>query len=278
MKKSIHIKKSSGFDAEFSRKKLEKSLMVAGADRKIASSIATQIESEIRPGMNTYDIYSLALAYLKSRTRAPIAAKYSLKRAIADLGPTGFPFEHFVSEIMKYNGFETHVSAIVQGECVQHEVDILAYRESVTCFVECKFHNNAGYNTDVKIPLYIQSRFLDIKAEFEKNETGRSYEGWVVTNTRFSNDAIRYGECKGLKLIGWTYPSVGNLNQLIEESGLHPVTCLTTINDNVKTGLLKNNIVLCQQAIERSDLLKQLGMSDSAISVTIEEIRGVCNM
>jgi len=97
--------------------------------------------------------------------------------------------------------------------------------------VECKFHNRQGYKCDVKIPLYIKSRFEDVKKEWEKRKDHESkfHEGWVVTNTRFTEDAIQYGKCSGLKLIGWDYPQQGSIRDRINLSGLHPVTCLTSL-------------------------------------------------
>ena len=275
MSTPMHIKKSSGLDAEFSKKKLEKSLRSAGADETLVTKIASQIEREIKPGMNTTDIYALARSYLKRHAPAAAAAKYSLKRAIMELGPTGYPFEQFFGQLLAAQGYKTHVSVKVDGVCVSHEIDVLAYQGDVTSFIECKFHNHPGYTTNVKVPLYIYSRFLDIREAFARNERGRNYEGWVVTNTSFSKDALTYGTCKGLKLIGWTYPKEGNLQQMIEMSGLHPVTCLTSINEKTKAYLMKHNVVLCRQAREREDLLRQAGLHDADITALKTEIDGL---
>ena len=43
-----------------------------------------------------------------------------------ELGPSGFPFEKLVGKILEQEGFETRVGVIVQGNCVQHEVDVIA--------------------------------------------------------------------------------------------------------------------------------------------------------
>jgi hypothetical protein len=80
-----------------------------------------------------------------------------------ELGPSGFPFEKYVAEILKYQGYRVEVGVIVEGFCVKHEVDIIAEKEAKHFMIECKFHNQPGTFCDVKIPLYINSRFLDIE-------------------------------------------------------------------------------------------------------------------
>lgn len=74
--------------------------------------------------------------------------------------------------------------------------------------VECKFHSSRDTKSDVKVPLYIHSRFDDIRKELSRQNPGgkMSFEGWLVTNTRFTEDAIRFGRCAGLHLVSWDYP------------------------------------------------------------------------
>ena len=45
---------------------------------------------------------------------------------------------------------------------------------------------------------------------------------WLVTNTKFSSDVIRYGNCVGMHLIGWKYPEDGGLEKLIDEANIYP--------------------------------------------------------
>jgi hypothetical protein len=44
-------------------------------------------------------------------------------------------------------------------------------------------------------------------------------ECWIATNTRFSKDAVTYGNCAGLKLFSWDYPLKGGLKELVSLSG-----------------------------------------------------------
>ncbi|RZK62264.1 MAG: ATPase, partial [Pedobacter sp.] len=122
-----------------------------------------------------------------------------------ELGPSGYPFEKYFAAILQHIGYSLRTGVILQGACVKHEVDVIAEKENQHEMVECKFHQQQGTFCDVKIPLYIHARFKDVEAGFTdrspKNNT--LHQGWVVTNTRFTTDAIHYGTCAGLKLIGW---------------------------------------------------------------------------
>ena len=92
-----------------------------------------------------------------------------------ELGPSGFPFEKFVAAIIKEEGYQTEVGVIVQGACVTHEVDVVATTDHQHIMVECKYHNQQGRVNDVKIPLYIQSRFLDIEKQHHEVEGEESF-------------------------------------------------------------------------------------------------------
>ena len=186
-----------------------------------------------------------------------------------DLGPSGFPFEKFIGEVLKQQEFNVEVGVIVKGRCVNHEVDVIAGKGNEIHLVECKYHNHQATVNTVKIPLYIQARFDDIKAAWEAlpEYKGKLSQGWVVSNTRFTADAIQYANCMGLKLIGWNYPKKGNLQDLIESEGLYPLTCLTTLTKHEKQQLLDRKIVLCHELVQRPHYLEQLGIKGSRLQV-----------
>lgn len=279
MPKKIIIQKTTGDSAVFSQKKVAQSLRRAGAAKGLANEIAQQVARQIKPHMRTSDVYRIAFSLLKKYDERPTAARYSIKHALLALGPTGYPFEQFIGKLLQHHGYQTKVGVVMRGTCVNHEVDVDATKGTEHAIIECKFHNQLGYQTNVKVPLYVRSRFLDIERELKR--TGHpdiTYEPWIVTNTEFTKDAIAYGECMKMKLIGWRYPKTGGLEQLIEGTGLHPLTTLTTLNNSQKAQLLKKNIVLCKDAVEQPDLLKKIGLSHTKIDKVIQEARGVCRI
>lgn len=274
----INITKASGEHKPFSKEKFLNSLAHAGASPSRAQEILEEISKQLHEGISTKKIYQLAYSKLKKQSKH-MAARYHLKQAIMELGPSGYPFEKFIGEILKQKGFSVEVGIIVKGKCVTHEVDVLAKNNTHQFMIECKYHNYHGIFCDVKIPLYIQSRFKDIESEWIKNKPNSKliYQGWVVTNTKFSSDAILYGNCAGLKLLGWDYPENESLKKLIDDSGLYPITCLTSLSKEEKQKLLENKIVLCKELSTNKKHLLEMGMTENRINNALEESQKLCS-
>ena len=274
---TILITKASGEKEPFSAAKLRQSLERAGASSDIIDRIVSEIEKQLFEGMYTKKIYSEAFSILRKYLK-PVAGRYKIKQALMELGPTGYPFEKFVGEILKHQGYNTKVGVIIQGHCVTHEIDVEAEKDNKHFMVECKFHNRQGYKCDVKIPLYIKSRFEDVKKQWEKRKdhVNKFHEGWVVTNTRFTEDAIQYGKCSGLILIGWDYPQQGSIRDRINLSGLHPVTCLTSLTKAEKQKLIDKMIVLCKELCDKPEVLEEMGISHTRTKRIIKEGKEIC--
>tara|TARA_R100000935_G_scaffold58270_2_gene94632 strand:- start:7039 stop:7881 length:843 start_codon:yes stop_codon:yes gene_type:complete len=277
MNKSVLIKKYSGEYQAFDVNKLINSLRRSGADEDIIQNIARKVQEQIEEGMTTKKIYQLAFNMLKGKSRLS-ASKYKLKKALMELGPSGFPFEKLVSKLFTHEGYDAKVGVIVQGNCVQHEVDVIAQKDNKHYMIECKFHSDQGRFCNVKIPLYIQSRFLDVKQQWEdqKGHETKLHKGGLYTNTRFTSDAIQYGKCVGLLLTSWDYPMGNGLKDRIDKSGLHPLTALTTITKDEKTKLLDKGIVLCDELQENPALLEQIGIDKKRQKKILEDAEALC--
>lgn len=272
----LYVIKADGTKELFDVNKLERSLKKAGASSKTVSDIIEQTKNSVSGEITTYNIYKKAFELLHKEEK-PIALKYSLKRAIMDLGPSGFAFEDFIAEIFRTKGFEAETGKIVRGFCVEHEVDVVAWNNEKLIMVEAKFHNELGIKSDLKIALYVKARFDDLrKMTYKYGKDRQLDEGWLVTNTKFTSTAIEYGSCQGgLRMIGWNYPPVGNLHDMIIESKLHPITCLSTLNGREKKELLDKGVVLCKTVLENQDLLINIGLNSSKSSKVIEEIESL---
>ncbi len=255
----INIVKANGHHEAFDPEKLRFSLLNSGASKEATEEVLTRLAPELRNGMTTNDIYAHAFSILATLNK-PVARSYSLRRAVMDLGPSGFPFEDFVAAVLRAKGFECVTRQTVLGGCVPHEVDVVAYNEKKLIMIEAKFHNELGTKSDVKVVLYIKARFDDIRDNvFSYGGKDRKVtDCWLVTNTKFSSTAIHYAECKNMTLVGWNYPEKGNLQDMIEEEGLHPITCLTTLSENEKKILLTGGVVLCSMIKEKPEILTEL--------------------
>lgn len=268
----IHIIKSDGERVPYDRNKLINAFDNIGVDHATSISITKLIEPQLYDGIPTRKIYRIAYSLLwKDSIRH--AGRYRLKTAILDLGPSGYPFEIFVGRIFESMGYRVQIGEQIQGKCIQHEVDVVATKPGEKVIVECKFRGDYKGKTTVQVPLYIHSRFADIKEKWEKENSNKeiNIRGYVVTNTRFTIDAIKYAECVGLGMISWDYPKNNSLKYHIDRSGLHPITSLRSLKKTDQQHFLKEGIVLCSELENHEELMRKHGLNDKQIARVLIE-------
>jgi len=260
---AFKVIKASGQPEEFNIQKLVDSLIHSGASEDIAWDIAREVESQIKPSMHTKHIYRIAKKMLRRYSRAA-DMRYSIKKAIYMLGPAGYQFEKYFAGILRAYGYSAETNRFLKGYCITHEVDIFAVRDDIGGVIECKYHSNGGNPTDIKIALYVYSRFMDIKKAYELNHENRVSidKGWLVTNTRCTSDAIKYADCVGLKIVSWKYPDENSLERMIENKKLYPVTILSSIKKTSLNLLFKNDIILVRDIADMDEqiFIKQSGL------------------
>lgn len=276
MSLDITVVKANGKHESFDKEKLLDSLLNSGASEERAEEVIAKLAGTLHSGMTTQEIYRHAFEILAGLDHR-IARRYSLRRAVMQLGPSGFPFEDFIAELLKAHGFECATRQTVLGGCVPHEVDVVAWNAKKLIMVEAKFHNELGVKSDLKVALYVKARFDDLKENVFNygGENRKITDAWLVTNTKFSTTALHYAECKGMTLIGWNYPEHGNLQDLIEETKLHPITCLATLSEKEKQDLIAKGVVLCSHVKEKLEVVKAVLGSEGKIEAVLKEVNEV---
>lgn len=272
---ALLIAKADGTQEPFNPSKLMASLMRSGASHDSAETIARLIEKDLYPGIPTHEIYRHAFAKLREERRGT-AARYSLKRALLDFGPSGFPFEAYIAELFRAEGAQAQIDQIIQGACVEHEVDVVVHRDGKVIFVEAKFHNTVGFKTDVKTALYVKARLDDVRAYRESKGVREPMSGLIVTNTKFTDMAAQYAACAGVELLGWEEPRAQTLQDRIEAVNLYPITALTTLGRREKMSLLSQKIVLCKSLTEDTRALAAAGVTGSKADHVLEEVASLC--
>ena len=272
---SFYIQKYSGETELFNIKKFTVSLQRAGASKALIEQLVLEITA--LPSLRTTkDIYEFALSRLHEKNPV-IAAHYNVKRALLDFGPSGFPFEHYVAALFSAQGYVTKTHSIVRGACVEHELDVIAVKGNEHLMIECKFHNEQGLVCDIKVPLYIKARFDDVSKNWTNNgDTHSLHRAVIVTNTRFSAQAIAYAECIGIMLLGWSYPEGRGLEGLIDKLGLHPITALVSLDSRQKKLLIDNGFILCRDVEQNQAVLNTLNLSEQDKEHLMQEMRAVC--
>jgi len=273
--RNIKVKKASGKMETFSENKLRNSLIRSNATYEEANSVIDQLQSEIVNGISTNKIYSLAFRLLKKQNSYN-ASRYNLKNGMMELGPSGYPFEKFIAALFSAQGYTTETGLILQGKCITHEIDVKARKGKELMLMECKYKNQGGISVDVKVPLYIHSRFEDILQNNSELGDYKNFKGWIVTNSRFTDDAKAYGNCKNMHLLSWDYPAKFALKDLIDETGLYPVTCLSSLLDDEKKSLLDENIILAKDLSFNRKVLIRIGITEKRIDEILKEVKNLC--
>ena len=233
----VHVVKRDGRVEEFNPYKVRKTILRAGVDGNTANRVLHELKKVIYDGITTDEILNTVLEML-GKVKGVEGLKYNLKYSLYRLGPDGFEFEKFVARLLEEYGYETKTNPIVPGRCVDHEIDVIAEKGWIRYLVECKFHNIPVY-TGLKEVMYTYARFLDIGA-FDRV--------WLITNTKFSEDAKKYGECQGIKLTGWNYPEGEGIEKMLTSRKLYPVTVLSAEKEVIDR-LVMSGYVFCKDVV-----------------------------
>lgn len=271
-KEMIHVVKADGRREPFDPNKVLSSMRRAGVPKHIENQLLHEITNNVYDNIQTWEIYQWVMESLGQTSEPYTKAQYSLKQAIMMLGPTGYPFEDYVAELLQAEGYKTLVRQILSGQCVSHEIDVIAEKDGKRIIIEVKFHNSAGARSDLQVAMYTKARFDDVKIKNKIDEC------WLVTNTKATIDAITYAQCMGVKVLSWNYPEGGSLRDIIERHKLYPITMLTSIPQAIKLRLLENHVVLMKSICFAPNLVNNLHLSQVEKQKLIDEANYVCKL
>jgi len=272
---SFKVVKADGMYEPFNVQKLKQSLQRSGATEEETASIISEIESVLYDGIKTQEIYRHAFELLR-KSETIVAARYSLRRALFNLGPTGFPFEDFLSRLFAFEGYTTRTRVILQGHCAEHELDVAAYKNDHSFVAEAKFHSHPGMKSDLQVALYSFARLHDLRDTKICNEDICGItELMIITNTKFTTSAEKYALCSGLKLLSWDFPKNNNLHDRIRRSGMYPVTVLQTLSMSQKRALIDRGVIVCTDLLSKPHLLRHAHISPKRMEAVLTEAQNL---
>lgn len=239
----MYVVKRNGEVEPFTEEKVVNTMQRVGVPPTLQAEVLAHVRERFQGEyISTDELFKHVFEFLKKNDKKS-SLRLNLRRAIFDLGPTGFPFERYLARIFQDQGYKTLVDAHMMGDCVMHEIDVLLEKEGRREIIEAKFHNDLGSKTDVHVALYTHARFLDVS---KKNNI---HNVWVITNTKLTSDAIAYAMCKGIKILAWNFPSGENLQHFVEIPKMYPITILTDLTHEEKYRLIEDNIILCRDLL-----------------------------
>jgi len=269
---SLDVINLNGEKEPFSFQKVYNSARRVGASKELAQDIAQVIKKQAYPGIKTSEIFSKVRKMLNSKT-PKAALKFNLKKGIKKLGPTGFPFEKFIGEILKKLGYDVKINQYIPGHCIRsYEIDFIAHKKNTIYLGECKYRNLPGEKVHSKDALANYARFLDIcNSPFfkSKEKEGFKVKTMMVTNTKFTQKTLDYFECIGINALGWRYPRTKGLEYLIENNKFYPITILPGLNSYLADFFVSEKMMLAQDIlnIDIKKLSKKLKVPEKKILI-----------
>jgi len=275
---SLLVINAAGEKEPFSFKKVYRSARKAGASREIAQRITATIKREAYANIRTSAIFRRIKELL--RRQAPKAAlRFNIKEGMRKLGPTGFPFEKYIVEILKKTGYHVRINQFLPGRCIgSYEIDFVAEKGETVYVGECKYRCLFGERVHTSDALENYARFLDIlKSRYFKSRKYRSsvIKTMLVTNTKFTNRTIAYARCMGFDLLGWNYPKNRGLEYLIEKEGLYPITILPSFKGYLKEIFIQKRKMLVWDVLNTpiDKLAQTLGVKKNEIKKLVREAK-----
>ncbi len=274
----MKVKKHSGELIVFDIEKLQTSMRNVGASDTEMIEAYERMKPYLYDGMSTKELYQLAFKELKIVSNS-LAARYSLKRALQDLGPAGYYFEQWIARFLQHCGYETMHNQIIEGHAVKHEADVIALKNNELVWIECKFRNTTDAKISVTTPMYVLSRVKDIcdKPYQMFNKSVQFTQGWLVTNAYLTSDSVAFGEFYGVQLLSWDYPQGNALKNQVDKMVLYPITCLTTISKREKELLLSKACLLVKDIADKPQLLDIIHPNAKKKAKIMQEVRELLN-
>ena len=274
MTNPITVIKRDGSEVPFDDRRVLMSIERVGVPKELHDRVLAHIKEKVQADntITTDEIFYHIREFLIDKDKRS-GLRFNLRQAIFELGPTGFPFEKYLGKIFADQGYKVQTDLIMEGECVNHEIDLLLEKDGKREIVEAKFHNQIIGKTDIHVLLYTYARFLDVK---DKN----NLDGvWVATNTKISTESIDYANCKGIKVLSWNYPQEWNLAEFVEKPKMYPVTTLTDLTMEEERRFIDNGIVLASDLLKISDeeLRTKYLIDNKRIPVIRESAELICN-
>lgn len=258
----------------FDKEKVIRTCLRMGVNRSIAYEIAEEVENQSYNGITTDKILDLTFSLLRNY-KPHIRYFLDLRKGLS-LMFSKPEFEKFVQILLASHGYIVSSNKLLTGKCTKHEVDGIAQKDNITYFVEAKHHQNYHSPTGLDESRIARAILEDITEGFEMGKNNlRINRAMIVTNTRFSEQSKIYCKCRNILQIGWSYPPKMDLQTLIENKKVYPLSCLRSLTTNTRIRLVNSGVVLIKQLMDAdiSKLSKKSGVSYLTLKKTVEKAK-----
>jgi len=273
---TVNVTKYDGTKQAFSREKIIRTATRMGATRQAAEQIVDEIENKAYDGISTRKILQMLYTRLK-RHKPTLKHQIDLRRSLSLL-KSAPDFEQYIQQLLREYDYKVTPNQIIHGKCVQHEVDAIATKNNRTCFVEVKHHIKYHTPTGLDIPRIARAVLEDITEGHQLGQNNNKIDyAMIVCNTKLSDYAKQYSDCRKISHIGWSSPQNQDLQTMIETKKLYPITILRGLNTQTRNRLTSNGIITLKQLTQKSltELEHQTGIHKNKLEPILERVRAI---
>jgi hypothetical protein len=274
----VFVKKADGSVQLFDKEKVVRTCLRMGANKQIAYAVAEKVERRLYDGIPTAKILQMIFQFMR-RYKPSVRHLFDLRKGISLMSPKP-EFEIFVQVLLAHHGFEVKPNQILRGKCGLHEVDAIASKDGITYFVEAKHHLSYHALTGLDESRIARAVLEDVTEGFMLGRTDLKIDrAMIVTNTRYSEHAIQYGDCRNILQIGWSSSQNRGLQEIIEAKELYPLSCLRGLKSEVRLRLVESGVVLIKELLGENPfvLARKIGLSQETVKEIIEKAQSTAN-
>ena len=247
---AVLVTKADGSKQLFDEEKIVRTCLRMRASREDALQIVQKVEGRLYEGISTRKILQMIYSLMRKQKPA-VKHLFDLKYAISLMEPKP-EFEAFIRILLVQSGFKVEPNTILRGLCGEHEADAIATRDGMTHFVEVKHHNSYHALTGLDESRIARAILEDVTEGYSHGLSSIKIDrAMIVTNTRYSEHAMKYGRCRDILQVGWSSPEFFGLREMVEKHKLYPLSCLRGISAKVRLRLVEAGVVVIKQLLEQ---------------------------
>ncbi len=245
----VNVRKADGTLQPFDREKVLKTCHRLKLSKNEAEEVVSEIEEKLFEGIPTIIILDMIFEH-GEKHKPHLGSMIDLREALALMRPKP-DFEKFVALLLEHVGYKTVTNKILQGRCIDHEIDVIATKGNEMLYVEVKHHTQFHTFTGLDTFFEVNSAFEDLVEGFSaRTHTYNFTKPMLVLNTKISEHAKKYSACRGIDAIGWKISEQRGIEYYIDEKLLYPITILKELDSSMLNKLGDKGIYTLQQLVE----------------------------
>ena len=259
----VLVRKADGRLEPFDRSKVFRTAIYLGLERADAEKLADEVSERVRDGMPTSEILVM-IHELAREIRPELKHMRDLREAISRMRPKP-DFEEYVRLVLRAAGYSVEPGRVLEGRCVSHEIDGVAFKDDEVFAVEVKHHVNYHTYTGLDVVLQLWAALTDLVEGYRLGLHGYDFSSAILAcNTKISAHAERYARCKGIKYMGWKYPRAFALSDIVSSHKLYPLTIIRVLSSDQIARLGDSGIVAVNQLKElrKEELMEITGLDE----------------